>query len=272
LFVGDSSALRPGLLFKGVAVLAALAPFLAGVWLCVRSLRRRSDGEHQRLPRATYVSIIFILCYCTFYVLALLLAQHSYDAPRFLSPLLPFAVIFVSATLAGPGGSQTQPRLCVRGAVASCAVLSLCSVLGSCLWFAKARADGQGFASRQWRHSAAIEFVRKTAGRTVVYSNRARPIELYVRRPVLNLPNSWNTSLNRPNPDYEAQLVSLKRQLQASGGIVVYFRQAARSSDVPLKRLTNEVGLFVECTTHDALILRPRKNGSRKELGPPVTR
>jgi hypothetical protein len=115
-------------------------------------------------------------------------------------------------------------------------------------------ANGIGFTNRWWRESSTLAALQNYPPGKVVYSNAPEALYLYTERIVRPMPKKYESANQRPNEDYEAELLAMKEQIQNRGGIIVYFDVVTRSTQPSAQEILEKLGLEVLEQTADGVI------------------
>jgi len=121
-------------------------------------------------------------------------------------------------------------------------------------WFLRARQDGQGYASINWKNSQTIAYVKSLPAGVPIYSNAYDAIYYLTGRPAIYLPEKVTHGTGRKNQNYAAEVESMRKGL-ASGGRLVYFDTLPERWFLPSKEeLRIQVPLTELATTNDGAI------------------
>lgn len=116
------------------------------------------------------------------------------------------------------------------------------------------RADGIQFASRSWRDSESIAWVRSLPQDAVVYSNRAVILQFLTGRAVYQIPEAFDTVKAEARADFLDQLDLMYADLQRPGSYLLIF-DAAQPVTVDDLQDEYRIGMKVLRTTADGFIM-----------------
>ena len=143
---------------------------------------------------------------------------------RILLSLFPCAVIvFLSI------GNKICRPIAAR---LSCRVLIALIFLGTGVSYGKesleyvryARANGLGYASRQWVSSPIIAALHSYKEPILVYSNGTDVVRVLTRHHAFPIPKLVNPTSRQPNPGFQQQLLKMKQVLDSQSAVLVWFR------------------------------------------------
>lgn len=245
--------------FPAAARIAALALVLAALAAATLAFYRRaptSDAEpigrserpHRYLP---LILLGFVATYSAVVVLAVLVEPYLPISDRYLYPAYVALVLLGAATV--PALARTRPA---RRAIAAAA---LAFVTLSVVRAAKVAEDGYehgwGYAAEEWQSSPAVAYVQALPRSAAVYSDDAFALLYLTAREVHEVPNAIERRLGTPNPDYESEMTEMRRQLWATGGVVVIFERDRGEFDLPvLPQLLKTVPLEEKTRLDDATV------------------
>jgi hypothetical protein len=193
---------------------------------------RNGNKAEAKLPHLLLILIFFHLAFLVF-TASFVDADTVFDS-RSLLPVH-FATLILALCLAPRLYRRTRHLSAVRYAFGLLALLFVCShgVRGF-HWLTAAQADGPGYASRAWKNSASIAFVRDAPADVPIYSNGYDAIYYLTGRRTFYLPEKIIHGTGRPNPYYEEELKKMASDLQEHDGDIVYFNTLSeRSSFLP---------------------------------------
>jgi hypothetical protein len=216
------------------AALVAAAVVGAGCAVLVRS--GRSGAIVPRASRRAGLHLI-LLCFVLTYVALLGLSLSFVDAStplddRILSPLLvALLVLGLAATHALALGIQGKRALKIGAAILLGGWLALTAVRGVSAGI-HLRADGQGYASRDWQGSAIVQWVRELPDPVTVYSNELNALYLLTGRQAYQVPIRWDPVVAAPRQDYPQQLAAMRERIADQGAVLVLFDTLAGQQGV----------------------------------------
>ncbi len=244
---------------------ALVATVLVLSALLISRLRSRGPGEATRpVPRAAALFLplfpLTVVASITF-----LDAFIPLDS-RMLSPLLPVAIVL--AVWLGHAAWQrlASPRF-IRVALALLAVgwLGLWVVQAG-TWLARRAQDGAWYTSAQWSDSEVLAAVDLVPDSITVYSNVPEGIYLITGRPAFSVPPAVDHHTGRPNPDFLAQMDSLRAALDRGEATLVYVaKEASRRWYLPSEReLVGRLGLAPVARFRDGTIYEQLPTGRKQ--------
>lgn len=252
----------PDVIGAGLALLIVVAGLSLGLGL---SWFRGTERARRLLsvPDLATVMAVAVLVHVGFLLLAMyFLAAGVALGNRQLSPAY-FGLLFVVLVscyrlVAGPVRS---PGLLRGGALAVALLLVGTSLVRAATWVASRDARSQsyvssGFASSEWRSSDLLHRLRSIKTGRPIFSNEPAGAYISTGLLVIGLPRKYNVSSLKRNGRYSAELASMKRQLQARNGVVAYFGWVIIDYFPSVQDLTGRLGLVVEVSARDGLLLR----------------
>lgn len=191
--------------------------------LWIRSRGREETRHGSGQPAVLVVSavsyLLFLICAAAFFQ-----ADLFRDSPRMLLPIhVLFLVIAISA--ASRWLASYKSRLpAIAGAAVLLAACAL--VLSSGIRQIRAMSsDGQGYAGRAFRESPLLQKVRTLPPQTALYANLVLPIAYYTGRFSNYIPSKIVNSTQRPNEEYDSQMVRMAEDLRSRNAVIVYFKR-----------------------------------------------
>ena len=88
---------------------------------------------------------------------------------------------------------------------------------------ADVRVNGRAFASRAWKDSQALKWVRSVPRGTTIYSNGPDVIRFYTGRSAKYLPRLWSARTLKTNLDYDDQFRDVRQEVNEGRATVLYF-------------------------------------------------
>jgi len=104
---------------------------------------------------------------------------------------------------------------------------------GYVVW--KSHQDGLGYASRKWKQSAVIEYIRSQPEDVLIYSNGADALHLLTGRCALSIPAKFSAVTLQRQDNYFQGLESMREQLSENDGLLVYLRLIDWRDYMPLE-------------------------------------
>ncbi|MCU0489846.1 MAG: hypothetical protein MUE67_12970, partial [Anaerolineales bacterium] len=148
---------------------------------------------------------------------------------RIFSPIYVTGVILTLYFLTEGLKGLRRPAV-VRYALISLGFMMMAALAARSLDYVQSSyANGIGFTNRWWRESSTLAALQNYPPGKVVYTNAPEALYLYTERIVRPMPKKYESANQRPNEEYEAELMALKEQIQSQGGIIVYFDSMARA-------------------------------------------
>lgn len=179
--------------------------------------KRRSSSSLPIIFMVFMVSYVAFLIFTAFFVDA----DTVLDL-RALVPVHVAAIVLVSG-LAWRGFSSFGEGRSIQIAFVALAIILIGSyAIRSAKWFMQARQDGQGYASRAWKESETVAYVRKIPRGLPIYSNGYDAIYYLTKRAAIYLPEKVIHGSGRENQMYVAEVESMRKAM-IEGGVLVYF-------------------------------------------------
>jgi hypothetical protein len=207
------------------------------------------------LPVLVRILLVFIPLYLAFLLasLSFLDANTPLDS-RIFSPIYVTGVILTLYFLTEGLKGLRRPAV-VRYALISLGLILMAALAARSLNYVQSSyANGIGFTNRWWRESSTLAALQNYPPGKVVYSNAPEALYLYTERIVRPMPKKYESANQRPNEDYEAELLAMKEQIQNRGGIIVYFDVVTRSTQPSAQEILEKLGLEVLEQTADGVI------------------
>jgi hypothetical protein len=171
---------------------------------------------------------IIIIVFVVIYVAFLIFTAFFIDADtvldlRALVPVHVVAIVLVSGLAWREVASFNEVRS-IRIAFVALAIILIGSYsIRSAGWFMQARHDGQGYASRAWKESETVAYVKNLPLGTPIYSNGYDAIYYLTKRPAIYVPEKVIHGSGRENQKYAAEVESMQKAMIERGGLLVYF-------------------------------------------------
>ena len=109
---------------------------------------------------------------------------------------------------------------------------ALCSVIHS---------NGLGYSSRNWRNSKLVAYLRNIPRKTVIYTNGSAGVFYQTKRVAKTIPRKYVNG--KPNPKYSTLLTQMRDDIEANGGVVVYFNDVPSSLIPSVEELKKELNM-----------------------------
>ena len=166
------------------------------------------------------------------YPLSILASLSLLDAStplddRILSPLLAAGLMLGICTAQGALSrtATVRPARVIIGTIlASFVVLTAARGVGKML---QLRADGQGYASRGWRESHLVGWVREHPEEGPIYSNELDALYLLTGRQAYQVPIRWDPVRAEERVDFPEQLARMRERIAGEGAVLVLFNSLA---------------------------------------------
>lgn len=107
--------------------------------------------------------------------------------------------------------------------ILSSLVLFVANVGRAAYWMSYRHHEGEGFTSREWKDSETVEFLKALPPNIVISSNAADACYVFTKRDVLRLPAKYDPTNGRYNADFDAQMTTLRDELNNKRAVVIYF-------------------------------------------------
>jgi hypothetical protein len=206
-----------------VRIIAFLIEILVIIALALY-LTAKGESSERKSSEQPQLLLLFIITYVTF----LLLTASFVDADtvldhRSLLPIHVAAMLLVITAAARLYSSERRPR-----SIRVVLIVIALSFAGSyCLrgfrWLSHAQADGQGYASRAWKNSPAIEQTKRLPPEIPVYSNGYDAIYYLTGRRAILIPEKIIHGTGQPNQHYESEVERMTNDIREHNGAIVYF-------------------------------------------------
>lgn len=221
----------PEILRCGIAILVALSLLVLSVRIFFTARARCGGGDDKTstLPAHASVVTIFAIIYLTFLVLSISFLDASTPLDgRILSPLYLAGLLLVLYLFHLLLISK------VRGRWSKIVFLAL--LLGFMMFTAvrggrlalNLHANGQGFASREWRDSEVVKWVETLPEGLPIYTNEMDGLYLLTGRAAYQIPIKWDPVRATPRTDYEEQMMAMRARIWSERGVLVLFHTLAR--------------------------------------------
>ncbi len=223
----------------------ALAVVVAAI-VVVRRYRPRSSATSALPPMLAVFAVVYLAVLVA--NRALIDATGRLDS-RFLMPLHVVALLLVVPVVY---------RLRAERVVAIAAgVLVVAQVAGGLAWAAGGLTDDgtrrRGYTASAWRESSIVARMAAVSPPAVVYSNGFDAVYFLTGRIVHPIPATKDYLTDRPNPDFDQEIATMRADLERTGGLLVYFDAVtARRSFLP-SRVELERALPLEAVVTDAV-------------------
>ncbi|MEO8433359.1 MAG: glycosyltransferase family 39 protein [Pyrinomonadaceae bacterium] len=212
-----------------VAEVIVASIFILYLWKQVRqssSTRVRSGGTpspHYGLAKLPLVILIFVVCYVGFLVITATLFDVVIFDDRAMVPVHAVSIILFLCVV-----WKFWPHFDGRRVIRMALVLVAVNLLGSYSlravnWFNRTRQDGQIYASRIWKDSQTIAYLRNLPPEVFIYSNGYDGIYYLTGRPGQFIPEKTVFVTGRANQNYEAELEKMRKTLREKKSVLVYF-------------------------------------------------
>jgi hypothetical protein len=238
---------------------------LVGVGLTLCALRPVIRHEARSSPDFKgilfFLMVIFFLCYIALLIVSIsfINADIMFDI-RFLSPLLVFSAIFVTAVFWN-ASAITARRTIWRGYLFFALVITGLNVHRMLPLVTTLHNEGQGFESPKWRGSACIAYVRSLPDNISIYSYFPEAIYFLTGKRSRLVPIAVNVAKRRPNQNFMHELDMLRSDVLHKGAIIIYVdADLAGRPMVSLQDLKDAYGFPVLVQLHDGAVFGVRNN------------
>lgn len=226
------SAIPPEIRF----VLVVIGVLVLGAVGLRQILRARSAGGADWAHHLMGAAGLFGFSYGVLLGISLLFFDASTRLDdRILSPLY-WATLLVSIVIVGRSVSTRRGKaLALVGLV-----LVMVPLAGAATTSVRrARQEGLGFHSRDWRQSETLEAVSRLPDNTLIYSNEAIPLMVLTGRSVHAVPERLDPVIGTERPDFEQRLARMRSRLvDEDGRLVLFHPDALRVEMPPLAQIT----------------------------------
>lgn len=123
--------------------------------------------------------------------------------------------------------------------------------------------NGRGFNSRTWQSSELVSAVNHLEKDSILYSNEAFPLEFLTGRPVLSIPEAYDSLNQKPRHDLEKNLHTMRSQLRQPGSRLVLFLGRYRPEYPAKQKLIEGLSLLVS-TEDGAIYIDPSSLDSQR--------
>ncbi len=228
------------------ALLALLLIF--GIFLRSRLPQKRDEPEE----RGRKLTGLALPLFTEIYTLSLLLSisLFDYSTPidrRLLFPLYPIVLVVGACTL-----RTFWPRLRRFPWLRTLTVVLLVAGLARYTWETvetadRLRADAGGFASKDWRQSEVVDFLRDLPPETAIYTNEPVAVYYLVNRGSYMVPIRFDSVVGKSRGDYEASLREMSAELQSGQAVLVLLDSIRFQTDLaPEQRMTAGLDVVAE--------------------------
>lgn len=195
------------------------------IWLLSRTMIARAESAFSERPKAVLFLTTFVVAnylLLLFISISLLDVQIPLDS-RILSPCYIPSVLFVVSAVTFLK-QREQKSLGSRLIVSVLALSAMGMQLPATLnWLRQLHWQGVGYSSRPWKESETIKRLATLSPSHSIYSNAPDVIYTLLGSPAAMIPRKMNTDSNLPNADYRVQIEQMKRELQTTNGVLVFF-------------------------------------------------
>ncbi len=176
--------------------------------------------------RLHIISNIFVLVY----VPVLLLSISFYDAHtplsnRILFPLYVFFFLGIVCTVHTLISNKRLLFVRYIGYVLLILLITLTikqkTIQNSYVLYTKEK--GIGLASKKWKQSPIINWLKELNGTVIIYSNDPKSIELYSGKKAKMIPRHTNTITKKRNEKFVNQMNRLVQKIIGGKGVIIYF-------------------------------------------------
>ncbi len=239
----------------------ALLAFAATIALLVLFAARRGDERLRGLVRYTILVSIFACSYIAFLVASIsLMDAHTLMDARILSPIPLLLAVAIPPLLLR--AAQARPEKALRHAVLllpfALAVWNLPVTidLGGAL-----RANGFGYANRAWKSSEGMALLAAHPPDAPVYTNARNAAFILTGRRTMPVPAKLDTRTREPRPEFDAEMRTMRGDVQERGAILVLFDREMWRWNLPAREELAETLRPAEAERlRDALVLRAKQN------------
>ena len=210
-----------------IAMQVMLLAAIAVVVLLTLRLRFRTGDLRRNASSISITLPSLCLFFFATYIVFLLFSISFFDAatPLDFRILLPG---LVPLTVAGLSLVWSLVRVLQQRLPAYCfvALLILSISVNAIRGFsnlAEVRKDGLGYASRAWKNSDIIAYLREASPDVTLYTNDRNSIDFYIGKVSAWLPRKEEPTSLRPNVDFEEQLRKMSAECREGKALVVYF-------------------------------------------------
>lgn len=251
----------------GMSSLVKLAPYMVIGVACLMIMVNGRDGERSpeqrsfwqnlnQLPDLIKIALIFTPLYLMFLFLSIsFLDANTPLDDRILSPIYVALVILV-IYLVQENIERFRPPLLVKIFLSLIGVFFLAANLyQSSDVLRQSYLEGLGFMSRQWRGSVVLQQARRLPETTPVFSNVPEAVLLYTNLTANRLPRKYEPANRQTNIHYPSEMSELRRQMEKSSAMIIYFTWVNINTLPELQELETEFGLKIFYQAEDGVIL-----------------
>jgi hypothetical protein len=231
------------------------------IWLLSRTMVARAESAFaEQLKTVLFLTTFVVANYLLllFVSISLLDVQTPLDS-RILSPSYIPSVLFVVlgvTFLTQRKQKSVGSRLIVPVLALSAMGMQLPATLN---WLRQLHWEGVGYSSRLWKESETIKRLATLSASHSIYSNAPDVVYTLLGSPAAMIPRKTNTDSNLPNPDYRVQIEQMKRELQTTNGVLIFFDRVNWRSYLPsAKELESILGLRLMLKTADGSVYQAR--------------
>jgi hypothetical protein len=229
VFKTTSLWLLPAWVPYGVRAVALIAAVVAMALVAYATARGRRDTAQPDAPRPLAHLHRVLALFLAIYALVLIVSVSFLDrytvltlrgmAPAFL-PALILAVCLVDRLI-----ERLHRRAVTTALAAVCLVFAAWYANRAFWWIDRIHGEGLGFSSRAWRASGLIDRVQALGPDLTIYTNAVDAIFIRTQRPARQVPAKRLTAQHghRLNERFARDLADLRCELEAHGGVIVFF-------------------------------------------------
>ncbi len=175
------------------------------------------------LPVLVRLLLLFLIIYSAFLVVSIsFLDANTPLDDRILSPVYVAGSILSMVLLHHLWGLIGQIRLLQVGVVIALLIFSAVYLFRGLETVRVSYLQGLGFSSLAWQQSELLAHVRRLPAGKPIFTNSPEAIYLYTDKPARPMPKKFFAADQQVNPNYQAALTDIKKELQ-NGGVIVYF-------------------------------------------------
>jgi hypothetical protein len=191
-------------------------------YLLLRQLRRATPLA---APQHTFLQVLLLFQVTYLFLLGLSLTFFDAATPLDNRTLLPFLItlIILVVALGRAVVEERQPKLALIGLPVLLLMFSLTSAMTSARLFQRAREEGIGFASRQWRASQTIAWVNRLPAGALIYTNERLALTYLTGRAAFSIPEKIDPVRAERRAAFAEEMALMHKRLLSEHAYLVLF-------------------------------------------------
>lgn len=240
--------------------------FVCGV-LLLRHLGKPDAGDeiNNRLKVRPLLAIfVFVYCVALVFFISFVSLDISFS-PRYLSPVYVSVIILVVCLGSEVLRFAKRIRPLHHALIAVCITFAGYSLVRDAIIVIITSRDGQGYASKSWKHSETLRKASTLPADIRIYSNGYNLIYYLTGRPAFPIPVKYDQHSGLLNDKYQSEVDLMKKHFGSQRAALVYFSDNYRPylpsekelrEALPLSLIDTEVdGSIYEIETEPGLVV-----------------